>query len=250
VGGAARPARGGLRRGPQPAELPLGHVDVLRTIGDDDLARLELLLPRVAWLAGTPPPAGLVLDDHLYIVREGRLALLGTAATGHSIMIALLDRGAVLSTLGGAAPPEAIALADSVISPVPAQMLRALTARYPQLGLDIAEALSERVAMLREVTAVVGQMHVDDRLWARLVQLAEQMGVATTAGIDLRLGLTHAQWARLIGCSRESVTLALARLRRRGSIRITGRTITIPWEAAGESGARAGSARGGDRLQP
>jgi CRP/FNR family cyclic AMP-dependent transcriptional regulator len=222
---------------PSPAQLPLARVDVLRRLVSADLVRLERLLPTVAWLADTPMPADLLLDDHLYILREGRLALLGTAATGHSIMIALLDRGAVFSTLGGAEPPEAIALEDAVISPIPAATLRALTSRYPQLGLDVAEALSERVAMLREVTAVVGQMHVDDRLWARLLQLAERMGVATSAGLDLRLGLTHAQWARLIGCSRESVTLAFGKLKREGSIDVAGRTITIPWQAIHEQEA-------------
>jgi CRP-like cAMP-binding protein len=73
-------------------------------------------------------------------------------------------------------------------------------------------------------------MRVEDRLRARLHQLADRFGVATTAGVELRLDLTHAQWASLVGASREAVTTAFSKLRASGSVVMEGRTITIPWE--------------------
>lgn len=115
-------------------------------------------------------PAGLVIDEHLHILREGRLALRGPAPTGDSVMIALLDR-------------------------------------RPARGA---------------------------------------IGVPTAAGVELRLELTHAQWARLVGCSRESVTLASMTRGREGSIEVAGRTVTIPWPGgppAGGGPAATGSAR-------
>ena len=76
----------------------------------------------------------------------------------------------------------------------------------------------------------VSEMRVEDRLRARLHQLADRFGVATRAGIELRLELTHAQWASLVGASREAVTTAFSKLRGSGSVQMDGRTITIPWE--------------------
>ena len=120
------------------------------------------------------------------------------------------------------------------MTPMSGQTLRALAGRYPESGIDLAETLSERISLLRDVVASVGQMHADDRLWARIVALTERMGVATHAGAELRLALTHAQWAQLTGASRESVTLALGRFRREGRITMDGRHITVPWDAMEE----------------
>src|SRR5215510_1866968 len=115
-------------------------------------------------------------------------------------------------------------------APLPARAIEGLIARYPRLGRNVAELLSDRVAMLRETVALVSEMRVEDRLRARLHQLADRFGVATRAGIELRLELTHAQWASLVGASREAVTTAFSKLRGSGAVQMEGRTITIPWE--------------------
>lgn len=213
-----------------PACLPLARLGMLQSVGARDVAALERFVLRVPWPAGAPMPPALRRDDHLFVVREGRVALLGTAPGGHRIMVALVERGVVYSSLGGVGVPDAIALEDAVVSPVPAATLRALVRRWPEVGLDLAVALTDRLAMLREVVAAVGQMHVEDRLWARVVALAERVGIATAAGAELRLALTHAQWALLVGGSRESVTLAFGRFRRAGMLTVNGRVIVVPWE--------------------
>ena len=59
----------------------------------------------------------------------------------------------------------------------------------------------ERMAMLRETVALVSEMRVEDRLRARLHQLADRFGIAAPSGVRLSLDLTHAQWASLVaGC--------------------------------------------------
>jgi CRP-like cAMP-binding protein len=159
------------------------------------------------------------------------VALFEPAAAGHQVMIAVLDAGAIYSTLGGVAAPGVDALEDTAISPIPGPALEALVAREPRLGLRLAEAFSERIAMLRSTAVVLAEMRVEDRLRARVHQLGERFGVATTAGVRLDLGLTHAQWGLLVGAARESVTLAFGRLRSRGELVVAGRTILVPWEA-------------------
>src|SRR6185503_18910460 len=166
----------------------------------------------------------------LFVVREGRLALFESTAPGHEIMISLLDPGAIYSTLGAAPAASISALEDSAVSPLPGRAVEGLITRYPRLGRNIAEALSDRVAMLRETVALVSEMRVEDRLRARLHQLAERFGIAGRDGVRLRLDLTHAQWASLVGASREAVTTAFGKLKVQGAVIVEGRCITIPWE--------------------
>jgi CRP-like cAMP-binding protein len=78
----------------------------------------------------------------------------------------------------------------------------------------------------------LAEIRVEDRLLARVLQLADEFGTATPSGALLDLGLTHAQWGLLVGAARESVTLALGRLRARGELVVEGRGITVPWRVA------------------
>ena len=208
----------------------LTRMDLFAGLPERDLALLDSRLPLVRWPRGASMPEPLGRPDHLFVVREGRLALFESTAPGHEIMISLLDPGAIYSTLGTAPAASISALEDSAVSPLSGRAVEGLIARYPRLGRNLAELLSDRVATLRETVALVSEMRVEDRLRARLHQLADGFGVATRAGIELRLELTHAQWASLVGASREAVTTAFSKLRGSGSIEMDGRSITIPWD--------------------
>jgi CRP/FNR family transcriptional regulator len=208
----------------------LTRMDLFAGLPERDLALLDSRLPLVRWPRGASMPEPLGRQDHLFVVREGRLALFESTAPGHEIMISLLDPGAIYSTLGAAPAASISALEDSAVSPLSGRAVEGLIARYPRLGRNLAELLSDRVATLRETVALVSEMRVEDRLRARLHQLADGFGVATRAGIELRLELTHAQWASLVGASREAVTTAFSKLRGSGSIEMDGRSITIPWD--------------------
>jgi CRP-like cAMP-binding protein len=54
---------------------------------------------------------------------------------------------------------------------------------------------------------------------------------AAPEGVRIGLDLTHAQWASLIGASREAVTTAFGKLRAANEVEMDGRSITIPWDA-------------------
>lgn len=232
-----------------PGLLRLGRVDLFEGLPPDEVAALDARLRVVRWLYGAPQPRPLTLGDHLFVLREGRLALFERTRSGQPIIIALLEPGAVYSSLGDAPAPRLDALCDSAVSPIPSRALEALITRYPRLGRNLAEAFSERIAMLREVSAVLGEIRVEDRLRARLRQVGTRVGRMSLEGVRIPLELTHAQWALLVGASRESVTLALGRLRASGEIAMDGRVIILTGLAAdlvGPRGAAAGVAEAHD----
>jgi CRP/FNR family transcriptional regulator len=153
-------------------------------------------------------------------------------------MVAILEPGSLWSTIGSTSAPGVCALESSAISPLPARAVEALSTRYPRLARNLAGALSERCSMLAQTIAIVSEMRVEDRLRSRLHQLAERFGVTGKDGIRLSLDLTHAQWASLVGASREAVTTAFGKLKAQGDVVLDGREILVPWTAVHEREAQ------------
>jgi len=217
--------------GLRPKRVPLASFEFLECVHERDIARLEQLIPATVWPARWPAPEPLAEPGYLCLVREGRLALLGTTPSGHPIMIALLEPGSIWSTLGTTPAPQVFAFEPAVVSAIPSSVLEKLMRRYPPVGMGVAAALSDRAALLRQIVLVVGELRVEDRLRARLVELGGRLGIATSQGVRLDLGLTHAEWGLLVGASRESVTSAFGRLRAEGVVSTEQRTITVAWSA-------------------
>lgn len=217
-----------------PSPFDMGPFAVL---AEPELRELDSRLARVSWRAHEEMPRELREGEGVLIVRSGRLALLGRTAYGQTMMLALLAPGAILSNLGELVVPDALAIQDSVVSPVPRRVIEVLAQRRPGVALALMEALSERAALLRGVAADVGEMLVEDRLWARLCHFAEDHGVATQDGARLDLELTHADWGMLTGASREAISQAFGRLRGKGLVVADPRdrrALFIPWEAFGK----------------
>lgn len=219
-----------LRLADSPDRLHLKKMELFAGLPERDLDILEGRLGMVRWPQGADTPAALERVDHLFVVREGRLALYERLGADHEVMVAILEPGSIWSTLGGSTPPPLGALESAAISPLPAYAVEALCTRYPRLSRNLAALLSERCCALSETIAMVSEMRVEDRLRARLHQLAERFGVTGRDGIKLRLELTHAQWASLVGASREAVTTAFGRLKSQGDVVLDGRLILIPWQ--------------------
>ncbi len=223
----ARQSNGSTEQG-RPA---LSRLDLFDGIPRRDLDLLDARLPLVRWQREADAPAALTRGDHVYIVRQGRIALSDLTLQGQEVTTTIVEPGAVYSSLGLEQAAPAAALEASAVTPLPVHAIEALITRYPRFGVNLAVALTGRLANLRQTVGIVSEMRVEDRLRRRLHQIAEQIGTAAPEGVRIGLDLTHAQWASLIGASREAVTTAFGKLRAVGEVEMEGRSITIPWDA-------------------
>ncbi len=214
----------------------LSRQDLFDGIPRRDLDLLDAKLPLVRWPREAEAPPALTRGDHVYLVRQGRIALYDSPGDGPDIMTTIVEPGAVYSSLGFGFAPRATALQMSAVTPIPVHAIETLITRYPRFGVNLAVALSGRLVNLRETVGIVAEMRVEDRLRRRLHQIAEQIGTAAPEGVRIGLDLTHAQWASLIGASREAVTTAFGKLRTAGQVEMDGRAITIPWDAMRAAG--------------
>lgn len=231
----ARQSNGSTEQG-RPA---LSRLDLFDGIPRRDLDLLDARLPLVRWPREADAPAALTRGDHVYIVRQGRIALSDHTPQGQEVTTTIVEPGAVYSSLGLEQAAPAIALEASAVTPLPVHAIEALITRYPRFGVNLAVALTGRLANLRQTVGIVSEMRVEDRLRRRLHQIAEQIGTAAPEGVRIGLDLTHAQWASLIGASREAVTTAFGKLRAAGEVVMEGRSITIPWDAMNAADAPA-----------
>lgn len=106
--------------------------------------------------------------------------------------------------------PTRIALADRRFA------LR--TARWPELHTALTARVIARARQLALQSAINSLPRIEERLELTLWQLAYRFGRVTPRGTALRLPITHAQLAEIVGAQRPSVSVALARLREHGRV--------------------------------
>lgn len=130
------------------------------------------------------------------------------------------------------------------ISPVDLAVLDLAFARRVAPFPEIASRLVDR-AMLRSrhlvhELAIIGQRRIERRLEMLFWQLADRWGVRTRDGARVEVPLTHALLAELVAARRPSVSTALGRLAKAGTVTRTGDA----WLLAGPAAPGAAGAKG------
>lgn len=94
----------------------------------------------------------------------------------------------------------------------------AAAARCPELMRELHARLADQEHRIA-VSGAIGQLpRTDERIEATFEQLAARLGVPEDGGRIVPLPMTHAAVGRLVGASRPTVSLALARLAARGRL--------------------------------
>ena len=94
-----------------------------------------------------------------------------------------------------------------------------VAARWPALMAAVVGRAVRRSRALAFHIALTQVTGIDKRLLLVLWEFAQRWGRVGPEGVTLRLDLTHAMLARLIGARRPSVTTALRSLEERGELR-------------------------------
>lgn len=148
------------------------------------------------------------------IVRTGVVAVSASCeGASRRMVVAVAQAGEALP------PPRAseqlVGLTAARIAVVPGRLSAAVLA-WPGVAALVVAALLEAVSDRQRTIANFAAVAHDDRLRAKLVQLAGSHGRVGSDGIYLDLPLTHELLAQTIGSARETVTGALGRLEAEG----------------------------------
>lgn len=161
-------------------------------------------------------------DGSVLAVRHGMCKVVNSTGDGRESLIAVRGAGDIVGELaaltGDVRSASVIALSDVRVSALTRSEFLTWLDQEPGVAVRLATMLARRLV---ETTrpGVGAHQRVPARLADRILFLAERFGADGAAtGDELRLPLTHEDFASWIGATRSVTSRALAELRREGLI--------------------------------
>jgi CRP-like cAMP-binding protein len=207
-----------------PHALPLDRVAFLRTtqlcagLGETALQRVaaDLVLRRyqardTIFHEGDP-------GHQLYLVQSGQVRIFVNGLDGTETSVILIGRpGQLFGELaiidGLPRSASAIAMDETLLLTLERDRFRHHMSRTPQLALNFMQALSRRLRYnTRQYNSVI-TLDIARRLARKLLELAQDYGVAEPDGVRIDAALNQSELASLIGATRERTNKALGLLR-------------------------------------
>jgi len=169
--------------------------------------------------------------DALYVVVEGKVKIFRTSPDGRENMLAVLGPGEMFGELSlfdpGPRTATVAAITDCELASLAHEALRPWLAGRPELGVQLLQALAQRLRRTNEAMADLVFSDVPGRVAKTLLDLGDRFGTPVPEGIRVTHDLTQEELAQLVGASRETVNKALSEFASRGWIRLDGRAVLL-----------------------
>ena len=209
----------------------LREVDLFAGLSRAELKEISRTLPmqtcHVGGLVTSPDDD----DERLYVIKRGRLRLYRLTPDGKQLTLEILDKGRVVGRMAwlGQELTDAYAEAieDALICSFTPHELQRLIDRFPNIGVNIIRYLSGRLAASEREREVMAFRSVEQRLAARLLELAERFGQPQDGGTAIDARLTQQELADMIGTSRETLATTIAALREQRVLEMHNQRIVI-----------------------
>jgi CRP/FNR family transcriptional regulator len=168
----------------------------------------------------------------VYMVKRGAVRLARVTEDGKEVTLAVLGRGDLFGeeAIFSDRPRTtfAVALDDALLCMARADDMFALLESEPKVALNVAKVMSERLVELQSTVEDLAYARLSERLVNLFNRLAIEHGRPVEDGVEITVRLTHADLASLVGSTRETVSLELARLIRAGRLRQRGHRLIVP----------------------
>ncbi len=169
--------------------------------------------------------------ESVLIMARGRIKIKAVSPEGRETIFAFMEPGEVfgeLAILDGLPRNEyAEAVEESLVLALPRQELIWLMERRPDVALHVTKLLGFRLRRIENRLQNLLFRSTRERTVCLLVELLDSHGRLAGDRWEIRLRLSHQEFASLIGSTRETVTATLGQLQREGLIEIFRRRVAI-----------------------
>jgi CRP/FNR family cyclic AMP-dependent transcriptional regulator len=205
----------------------LSMVDVFEPLSAEEIGRLDERLPDAHLETGDVFYSPDDPSEKVFILRRGKVRIYKLADDGREFTLAVVDAGTMFGEMTLTAQrlqgAYAQAMEPSEVSMMLRQDLERLILEKPQVGLQIAHLLSERLRRY-EITL----KDIPTRLASMILLLVEAEGVVTSEGyIRIPTHYTHQALGTMIGTSREAVSRAFGMLQAETIVELRRRIIYV-----------------------
>lgn len=168
--------------------------------------------------------------EDLLVIGAGRVRLFRTGRGEREVTLAYRGPGEIAGETGwvdGTHPAEGRAAEPVVALRLPWRRLTAELAREPRLAVAFFELVCRRVRELEDRIEALLTRPVESRVAAFLLDAAARHGVPDPRGQLIGVKFTHREIASYVGSTRETVTLVLGELKRRGLLTTDRRRVVV-----------------------
>ncbi|MEM1413677.1 MAG: Crp/Fnr family transcriptional regulator [Myxococcota bacterium] len=132
------------------------------------------------------------------------------------------------SFLGGTPTLDFVGVESGEGARVLASVVRDVMRSAPDLAIAFAARIERRRQNVEERLHALLTRTVEHRVLSFIAEAAVREGIPTPEGVRLAVRYTHLEIARYVGSTRETVTLVLGELRRKGLVAIQQRWLIVP----------------------
>jgi CRP-like cAMP-binding protein len=161
-------------------------------------------------------------EPSLFVVKKGHVQLTYTDEQGNEAVVILLGPGDVFGSLDSTDltfGEHCRTVSDACICRISRPRFEAMLHKYPTLAFSLTKFSLLRISRLQVRLAEMMMRQADERLALALLDLDRQVGRDEPGGRrKLTISLTHADLAKLIGTSREMVTILMGKFRQQSLV--------------------------------
>jgi len=211
-------------------------VDVIRrvplfsTLTDSEFAQLEHIFVSRSYRKGQIIFLEEETGSYMYLVLSGKVKVSKSGSGGRETILAIHRTGdffGEMSLLDGKTSPATVsAMEDARIISVSGADFHKYLLHNEKVMRQIINVLCARLRQVWQAQSLSSST-ADARIRMGIYQLASRHGIRDARGTIVDLKITHQELAEMVGTSRETVTRALARLRKQGILSIEQRRIIL-----------------------
>jgi CRP/FNR family transcriptional regulator, cyclic AMP receptor protein len=160
-------------------------------------------------------------SDSIFSLKEGVVKLVSRSAKGSETILYILrptDIFGELLHVEERRPFDALAVTDVLAGVLSRGNFIELLSALPRVRLNFIRILSRRLVLIEKGVTEFSHTRSYHRLAKLLLHICAEHGVETPWGVMVRLSLTHADLANMIGTARGTVTIQLNRFRQMGLV--------------------------------
>jgi CRP/FNR family cyclic AMP-dependent transcriptional regulator len=210
--------------------VPFGDSALLLGLTEEECGRVTRRMEEIRFLRGETIFRKDDPSDSLFALKEGLVKLVAPSGKGAGTILFILrpaDLFGELLLVEERRPFNALAVTDVLAGVLSRKDLIRLLASIPRVRLNFIRILSRRLAHVEKGVAEFMHTRSYQRLAKVLLRICGEHGEETPGGLLLRLSLTHADLADMIGTTRETVTNQLKRFQRMDLVRTRGRHLVV-----------------------
>jgi CRP/FNR family transcriptional regulator len=173
----------------------------------------------------------------LFLIKSGRIRLARAMDNGAEITVDIRKAGDFLGEYllndldqDYYYPVSAWCLDQVVTCGFTRPAFEELVLAHPAIGLKVIKNMAGRIASLSDRLEAMAQLHLEEKVYGVLLNVAREHGRPQEGGYVLEIPLTHEDLGFLVGAHRVSVTRTMKRLKEAGRIARIGKSLIIGGE--------------------